>query len=107
MRLTPRNSKNLVRGVTPPNPLHEQGFWSRLSPEQLSLLNLKVIVPTSGSLSWADEVLQKRVCLTQIKFREGQLPGHFCDLSCRLESNSIDERVTGRSYTDKAADLFV
>ena len=65
--------------------------------EQLSLLNLKVIVPTSGSLSLADEVLQKRVCLTQSKFREGQLPGHFCDLSCRLESNSIDERVTRES----------
>ena len=30
VRLTPRNSKNLVRGVTPPNLLHEQAFWSRL-----------------------------------------------------------------------------
>ena len=32
MRLTPRKSKNLVRGVTPPKLLHEQAFWSRLSP---------------------------------------------------------------------------
>ena len=29
-RLTPRKSKNLVHGVTPPNLLHEQAFWSRL-----------------------------------------------------------------------------
>ena len=37
MRLTPRKSKNLVRGVTPPNLLHEQAFWSRLSPESIGI----------------------------------------------------------------------